>query len=100
MHRAQKTASGLADEGGKIDGPTALKKLYDRQLETHERVLDVEKDVEEVERQRSAGGLRLAVNRYAPRGGEVRVSGDGKQKGLTLVFAHANGFHKGPFGDD
>jgi hypothetical protein len=34
--------------------------------------------------------LYTVANRYRPQNGR-----EGKEKGLTLVFSHANGFHKG-----
>lgn len=71
-----------------MNGPAALKKLLENQIKVHGPAGETDAVQEEQQR------LRLAVNRYAPRG-DGREKKEGRERGVTLVFAHANGFHKG-----
>jgi hypothetical protein len=83
------TASPETPEPGtrvKIDPKKAFKELLEPQIAALGRQVDVE-DKNEIEEQVQ---LFVAVNRYSR---SVRRVG----RGLTLVFAHANGFHKGMF---
>lgn len=70
----------------KIDANAAYEQMLTAQVEGHQRQVSVE-DKQELEDQEQ---LLLAVNRYRP-----KQRREGGQQGLTLVFAHANGFHKG-----
>jgi hypothetical protein len=70
----------------KVDANAAYEQMLTAQVEAHQGQVDVE-DQREMEEQEQ---LYLAVNRYRP-----KKRREGGQQGLTLVFAHANGFHKG-----
>lgn len=73
--------------GGRIDVEAAYKQMLEAQLESNKRGQVSVDDKEELAEQEQ---LHIAVNRYQP-----RVRREGGSRGLTLVFAHANGFHKG-----
>lgn len=70
----------------KVDANAVYEQMLTAQVEAHQRQLEIE-DKTELEDQEQ---LYLAVNRYRP-----KKRREGGQQGLTLVFAHANGFHKG-----
>lgn len=88
-HPVEKKTAGTASAGPppKVDLPKALLQIYEAQVASSEKQVDVN-DREALEAQEQ---LFVVVNRYSL----VNKTRVGKEPGLTLVFAHANGFHKG-----
>lgn len=70
----------------KVDAKLAYLKMMEEQVTSREIPVKID-DKLELDAQEQ---LLLTVNRYRPR--QTRNEGP---RGLTLVFAHANGFHKG-----
>jgi hypothetical protein len=86
-HPSAGAATPLAD-GERVDLNKALLELYTSQAAACSTQVDV-RDAAQMDEQEQ---LFLSVNRYS-RATPRAVTGT--QVGLTLVFAHANGFHKG-----
>lgn len=76
-----------------MDVGEAYERLMRAQIEGARRQVDVA-DEGEVGRQVP---LWVSVNRYRPV--EEGLKGDGGGEGLTLLWLHANGFHKGELGE-
>lgn len=70
----------------KIDPKQAYRDMIDAQVEARARKVTLDDSAELNSQQQ----LHLAVTRYRPKMPRL-----GTGPGLTLVFAHANGFHKG-----
>ncbi|ORY36942.1 hypothetical protein BCR35DRAFT_60181, partial [Leucosporidium creatinivorum] len=69
----------------KVDANGVYEQMLTAQVAAHQGQVSIE-DKQELDDQEQ---LYLAVNRYRP-----KKRREGGQQGLTLVFAHANGFHK------
>lgn len=72
--------------GERDDASAAVVKIYDGQAAGSREEVDMSSQ-EDLDQQQQ---LYTVVNRYRPESGR-----EGEGKGLTLVFSHANGFHKG-----
>ena len=70
----------------RIDVPRATSEMYQNQVDAYADPVDINNPGSWSEQEQ----LFLAVNRYRP-----SAAREGEQPGLTLVFSHANGFHKG-----
>lgn len=71
---------------GREDADAALLALYERQAAASQEHTSVHNQQELKNQQQ----FHLAVNRYSPTNRRSSRGG-----GLTLLFSHANGFHKG-----
>lgn len=80
-------ARGLSAE--RIDVDLEMVSLFERQLASSARQLEATQ--EEIEAQDQ---LFTCVNRYTPKHRRSKAGRSTKEPGLTLFFAHANGFSK------
>lgn len=83
------TAAEKPTDGGarvKVDANAVYKEMLEAQVPAHQHQVQVDDQQELAEQEQ----LYIAVNRYRP-----KARREGGPRGLTLVFAHANGFHKG-----
>ncbi|KAM0752403.1 alpha/beta-hydrolase [Meredithblackwellia eburnea MCA 4105] len=78
-------------EKGRVDIEQAVLELYQPQVEAFQRQYDVESDKVEMEDQEQ---LWLVVNRYRPSSAKALRNSESGTEGVTLLFSHANGFHK------
>lgn len=75
-------------DDGRIDAKRAFEELVNGQVEGFREEISLE-DKQELQRQEQ---LSVVVARYRPQRAVKLAQGE---KGLTLVFSHANGFYKG-----